>query len=126
MGCKKLHITKTLNNSTQHSPTGEANRSSASQEIPRILWKQKVHYRIHNIPPLAPILSHTNSLQVISSHVLMVHFNISIPFMPMSPKWAYAFRLPHQNPPCIAPLSNIHRKPRSSHPPRSYRPAKVW
>jgi hypothetical protein len=52
----------------EHSPSWEANRFAASQEIPRILWNPKVHYRIHNNPPHAPILSHRNPAHAPTSH----------------------------------------------------------
>jgi len=39
-----------LTYSMEQSPSWEAKRFSASQEIPRILWNPEVHYRIHIRP----------------------------------------------------------------------------
>jgi hypothetical protein len=46
-----------INISMEQSPSLEANRSSASQEVPRILRSPNVHYRIHRSPLHLPLRS---------------------------------------------------------------------
>ena len=57
---------KLLTHSRQQSPSWEADQFATSQEIPRILWKPKVHYSIHKCSP--PSLSCASSIQSIPPH----------------------------------------------------------
>ena len=57
-----------LTYSMVQSPSSEANWFAASQEVPRILWNPKVHYRTHKPPPPVPILCQPNPVHIPTSH----------------------------------------------------------
>ena len=110
---KRINTLKT-NKSLEQSPTWEADSSSASQEIPRILRKQKLHYRTDTSPPLVLILNQISSVQAVRPTAwrpvsgLSSHLRLGLPtglFPSGFPtKTLYA-----------PPLSPIHNMPRPTY-----------
>jgi hypothetical protein len=90
-----------LTYSMVQSPSWEANWFAASQEIPRILWNPKIHYRTHKRPPPVPVLDQPNLVHIPTSHLLEIDPNIIHPSTPRSPQWCLSLRFP-----LYAPLSS--------------------
>ena len=122
-----------LTYSTQQSPSWEANRFAASQEIPRILWNPKVHYCIHKSPPPVPILSqpdpvHTSpqttsfrSILILSSHIRLgltsglfpSGFPTQTLHTPLPSTYKYLQNKTNHNPGCMSFITSSFRNQRT-------------
>ena len=109
-------LTYLLTYSIEQSPSWKVKRFSASQEIFRILWNPKVHYRIHKCRPPIAILSQLDPIHTHTSHFLKIHLNITLPSTPGYSKLSISFRFSHQNPVYASLLPYTHYMP---HPSRS-------
>ena len=73
----------------EQSLSWEANGFSASQEIPRILWNPKVHYRVYMYPPPVLIMGQVSMVFWTSILILPSHLRLELPgylFQSLFPK----------------------------------------
>jgi hypothetical protein len=60
---------------TELNPSWETANCGAIQELPSILWSQKVYHRVHKSPPLVPILSQIDPVHTFLSYLSKIYFN---------------------------------------------------
>jgi hypothetical protein len=54
----------------------EADSHSAHQDIPRLLWDGKSHWRVQKSQPLDLSLSPSNIVHILTHYSFKIHFNI--------------------------------------------------
>jgi len=79
------------------TPPSEENSHSASQKIPCLLQKPKVHYRDNNSPPLVPIPSQMHLVHTFTHYFPKIHSDVGLPSMPRSSEQSLPLRLSDQN-----------------------------
>jgi hypothetical protein len=73
---QNLSYNTLLTNFIEQSLPWQAARRSVTLEFPNILWNQRVHYRVHKIPPLVPVSNEMNPIHTTPSYFSKLHFSL--------------------------------------------------
>jgi len=120
-----VHYRNLLTQSMEQVPSWKDNQLSASQEIPRILWNPKVHYRIHKCSPPVPLLTQNDPVHAPhptswrSILILSSHLRLGLP----------SGLFPSVFPTKTVHASSLHHTcymPRRSHSSRFDHPNNIW
>jgi hypothetical protein len=76
----------------EQSPSWKSKSHSSSQEIPRLLYNPKIHYRVHKSSPLVPILRQMNPFHIFPPYFPKIHSNIIPPSRHKSSEWFLPFK----------------------------------
>jgi hypothetical protein len=81
-----------LPNLKEQLPSWGANMCEVSQEIFPSLWNSLIHYGVHEIRPVASVLSLINPILNLLLCLVKIYFNIIFSCMHTSSKWYYLHR----------------------------------
>jgi len=82
----------------EQGPVWDADRFSASQEIPLILWNPKFHYPVHKCPPPVPFLSQIDPVHVSTFNALKIELNINFLSKSRSSQRSLSLSFPYLDP----------------------------
>jgi len=86
-----------VTNSIERSPWWKANSSSASQDIPKILWISNVHCRVHKSQLRVRIINQLNPGQSTHTNFYKIQFSINLLSTPPPSQVSISCRRTHQN-----------------------------
>jgi hypothetical protein len=90
-------------------PSREAASCATTQELPSILWNQKLHYRVRKSLQIVPVLSQINSVHTTPSYLSEIQLRLVLLsglFPPGFPLISFMYSFHFLSHPCYMPYQS--------------------